>query len=70
MDLVDVVNENNGDYNAYVGAVGADPKPSEADLAVLKPASESALKVSEALASEKTPDLGKSTDDFKAARNN
>ncbi|MBC8922341.1 hypothetical protein IAI17_31690, partial [Escherichia coli] len=25
MDLVDVVNENNGDYNAYVGAVGADP---------------------------------------------
>lgn len=68
MDLVDVVNENNGDYNAYVGAVGADPKPSEADLAALaKPASESALKVSEALASEKTPDLGKSTDDFKAA---
>lgn len=54
MDLVDVVNENNGDYNAYVGAVGADPKPSEADLAALaKPASESALKVSEALASEK-----------------
>ncbi|ECC2754456.1 hypothetical protein JR522_000051 [Listeria monocytogenes serotype 1/2a] len=68
MDLVDVVNENNGDYNAYVGAVVADPKPSEADLAALaKPASESALKVSEALASEKTPDLGKSTDDFKAA---
>lgn len=36
MDLVDVVNENNGDYNAYVGAVGADPKPSEADLAYLR----------------------------------
>ncbi|MCB2813705.1 hypothetical protein KQ880_15440, partial [Listeria monocytogenes] len=30
---------------------------------------DSALKVSEALASEKTPDLGKSTDEFNAAVN-
>ncbi|EFR96714.1 Uncharacterised protein [Listeria ivanovii subsp. londoniensis] len=68
MSLVDVIDTNNADYNAYVAAVGADPKPGEAELAALaKPASESALKVSETLASQKTPDLGKYTDDFKTA---
>lgn len=68
LELVDVIDTNNADYNAYVAAVGADPKPGEPELAALaKPGSESALKVSEALASQKTPDLGKYTDDFKAA---
>ncbi|MBF2534646.1 hypothetical protein [Listeria seeligeri] len=68
MSLVDVIDTNNADYNAYVAAVSADPKPGEAELAALaKPASESALKVSETLASQKIPDLGKYTDDFKAA---
>lgn len=68
MDLVSTISDKNADYSAYLSASTADPKPSEAELAELaKKASTSAQAVSDALAAEKVPDLGKSTDDFKKA---
>lgn len=66
MDLVDVVNENNGDYNVYVGVVGVDFKLFEVDFVVfVKLVSELVFKVFEVFVSEKILDFGKFIDDFK-----
>ncbi|WP_239254848.1 hypothetical protein [Listeria ilorinensis] len=68
MSLVDTITADNGDYSAYVAQAGADPAPSADELKQLAAAgSTSAEKVSETLANEKVPDIGKSTKDFQKA---